>query len=392
MVTAGVYLVARCAPLFAMTPDAQAVVCWVGGVTAILAAFLALGQYDLKRVLAYSTVSQLGYMFLALGTLGAVSPAFAVTAAMFHLFTHAFFKALLFLSAGSVMHAMGNVIDVRKFGGLRRVMPATHLTFLCGAAALAGVPLLSGFWSKDMVLESLTAGSESRHPYHQSFYVLLLVALFTAFLTAFYTFRAYFLTFWGETHVPPEAGHHAHESPPVMTLPLVVLALGALAVGAAVEPFNHAFSHFLGHTPSLQQAGRMNGAPEPAHHGFDWALGGLSALLALGGVALAGLVYGQGGPERLPPALEPVYALSRNKLYVDEVYYALLVRPAEWLAFMAKVFDQFLDALARLVAAVPRFVGSWVRPIQNGLVQFYALSMALGLAVFLTFVVFRITR
>jgi NADH-quinone oxidoreductase subunit L len=392
MVTAGVYLVARCAPLFALTPDAQAVVCWAGGITALLAAFLALGQYDLKRVLAYSTVSQLGFMFLALGTLGAVSPAFAVTAAIFHLFTHAFFKALLFLSAGSVMHAMGNVIDMREFGGLRRLMPVTHVTFLCGAAALAGVPLLSGFWSKDLILESLTAASEGRHPYHQSFYVLLLVALFAAFLTAFYTFRAYFLTFWGETRTPPEAGHHAHESPPVMTVPLVVLALGAVAVGAAVEPFNHAFSHFLGHTPSLQQAGRMNGATGPEHHGFNWAIAGLSALLALGGVALAGLVYGHGGPEKVPAPLEPIYALSRNKLYVDEIYYALLVRPAEWLAFMAKVFDQFLDSLARLIAAVPRFVGSVVRPIQNGLVQFYALAMVLGLAVFLSFVVFQIVR
>ena len=310
---------------------------------------------------------------------------------MYHLFTHAFFKALLFLSAGSVMHAMGDVIDMRRFGGLRRVMPVTHVTFLCGAAALAGVPLLSGFWSKDMVMESLTAASEGAHPYHESFHFLLLVALLTAFLTAFYTFRAYFLTFWGPTRVPEEAGGHAHESPAVMTVPLVVLALGALAVGAAVEPFNHAFSHFLGHTPSLEQAGRSVGAKEPAH-AFNWGLAGLSALLALGGVALAALQYGAGGPERVPPPLEPVYALSRNKLYVDEVYHALFVRPAEGLAFLARVFDSFLDSLARLVSAVPRFVGSWVRPIQNGLVQFYALSMALGLAVFLSFVVFRITR
>src|SRR5205823_10307598 len=209
----GVYLVARCAPLFALAPVAEITVAWIGGVTAILAAFIALAQTDLKRVLAYSTVSQLGFMFLALGTLGAVSPAFAVTAAIFHLFTHAFFKALLFLSAGSVMHAMGDVIDMRRFGGLRRVMPVTHVTFLCGAAALAGVPLLSGFWSKDMVMESLTAASEGAHPYHESFHFLLLVALLTAFLTAFYTFRAYFLTFWGPTRVPEEAGGHAHESP-----------------------------------------------------------------------------------------------------------------------------------------------------------------------------------
>src|SRR5829696_2608149 len=231
MVTAGVYLVARCAPLFALAPDAQVVVAWIGGITAVLAAFIALAQTDLKRVLAYSTVSQLGFMFLALGTSGAIDPAFAVGAAMFHLFTHAFFKALLFLSAGSVMHAMGGVIDVRKFGGLRKVMPITHLTFLCGAAALAGFPLLSGFWSKDLILESLTEASESKtNPYTAGYYVLFWVACFTALLTAFYTFRAYFLTFWGPERVPEEAGHHAHESPGSMTVPLIVLAVGAVGV------------------------------------------------------------------------------------------------------------------------------------------------------------------
>src|SRR5262249_32707573 len=240
MVTAGVYLVARCAPLFARTPDAQAIVCWVGGITAILAAFLALGQYDLKRVLAYSTVSQLGYMFLALGTLGAVSPAFAVTAAIFHLFTHAFFKALLFLSAGSVMHAMGDVIDMRRFGGLRKVLPVTHITFLCGALALAGVPLLSGVVSNDSILGAVVGAGE-----WAGYYVLFAVALATAGLTAFYTFRAYFLTFHGPTVIPPEAGEHAHESPPVMTVPLIVLAVGAVLAGLVAETFTGWFSRFL---------------------------------------------------------------------------------------------------------------------------------------------------
>ena len=391
MVTAGVYLVARCAPLFALAPDAQVVVSWAGGITALLAAVIAVAQTDLKRVLAYSTVSQLGFMFLALGTLGAFSPVFAVTAAMFHLFTHAFFKALLFLASGSVMHAMGGVIDMRRFGGLRRVMPTTHLTFLCGAAALAGVPLLSGFWSKDMVLESLQFGAESRHPHAGSFYFLLLVALVTAGLTAFYTFRAYFLTFWGETRVPEEAGHHAHESPPVMTIPLLVLAVGALAAGIVAEPFTHCFSGFLGRAPSLRLADALVGATEVAHH-FNWGMAGLSTLLALGGAGLAYLLYGAGGPERVPAALAPVYGLARNKLYVDEVYAAAVVKPAERLAFLARVFDPVLDALARLVAAAPRFLGAAVRPVQNGLVQFYALSMALGLVVFLSFVVFRMAR
>jgi NADH-quinone oxidoreductase subunit L len=391
MVTAGVYLVARCAPIFALSPDAQAVVAWAGGITALLAAFIALAQTDLKRVLAYSTVSQLGFMFLALGTLGAVSPVFAVVAAMFHLFTHAFFKALLFLASGSVMHAMGNVIDMRRFGGLRTIMPTTHLTFLCGAAALAGLPLLSGFWSKDLVLESLQFGANGSHPHSQSFFVLMLVAMLTAALTAFYTFRAYFLTFWGPTVVPEEAGHHAHESPAVMTVPLMVLAVGALFVGIIAEPFTHSFSDFVGRTPSIVQAAAVAKAAAVEHH-FNWGVAGVSTLLAVGGVALAYMAYGAGGPERVPVPLAGVFALSRNKLYVDEAYYGAFVKPAEWLAVMARVFDLFLDSLSRVIAAVPRLVGAAVRPIQNGLVQFYALSMALGLVVFLSFVVFRAGR
>ena len=390
MVTAGVYLLARCAPLFAMCPAAQITVATIGGVTAILAAFIALAQNDLKRVLAYSTVSQLGYMFLALGTGGAISPVFAVTAAMFHLFTHAFFKALLFLSAGSVMHSMGGVIDMRRFGGLRKLMPLTHLAFLCGAGALAGLPLLSGFWSKDMILESLEMAAEGER-YTGGYYVLLLVSLVTVFMTAFYTFRAYFLTFWGPERIPEEAGHHAHESPSRMTIPLMVLAVGAVGVGIAVEPFNHKFSHFLDHAPTLQLAFTASGAKPVGHHGFNWLLASIGTALALGGLGLAFIMYRK-GTETLPAALEPVFALSRNKLYVDEVYGAVFVKPAGVLAFLSGVFDGFLDAMARLISSVPRFVGWWVRPIQNGLVQFYALSMALGLTVLLTFVVFRIAR
>jgi NADH-quinone oxidoreductase subunit L len=391
MVTAGVYLVARCAPIYALVPDAQAVVAWAGGITALLAAVIALTQTDLKRVLAYSTVSQLGYMFLALGTLGAISPVFAVTAALFHLFTHAFFKALLFLGAGSVMHAMGGVIDVRRFGGLRRVMPVTHLTFLCGAAALAGLPLLSGFWSKDAILEALKLGGESAHAYAGAFHALLLVGLVTAGLTAFYTFRAYFLTFWGPTRVPEEAGHHAHESPAVMTGPLLVLAVGALAAGAVAGPLTHWFETFVGRTPSLQQAAAIVGAKASAH-AFDWGLAGVSTLLAVGGLGLAAVLYAKGGPEKVPAGLEPVVALSRNKLYVDEVYEAALVKPMTGLAVAAGYFDRFLDGLGRLVASVPWFLGGLVRPVQNGLVQFYALSMALGAAVLVSFVAFRIAR
>jgi NADH-quinone oxidoreductase subunit L len=263
-------------------------------------------------------------------------------------------------------------------------MPVTHVTFLCGAAALAGVPLLSGFWSKDMVLESLHLGAESSGPNATSLYLLLLVGLLTAAMTAFYTFRAYFLTFWGTERIPEEAHGHAHESPPEMTIPLMILAIGAVGIGALVEPATHWFSHFLTRTPGLSLG--------DAAHGFNWGLAGVSTLLALGGIAVAYMAYGKGGPEVVPSAVAPLYTASRDKLYVDEAYYYTLVKPAEWLAFMARVFDQFLDALARLLSAVPRFLGAAVRPVQNGLVQFYALSMALGVAVFLTFIVFRYTR
>lgn len=389
MVTAGVYLLARCAPLFVLSPDAQVMVAWIGGTTALLAAFLALGQTDLKRILAYSTVSQLGYMFMALGTAGAISPAFAVSAAMFHLFTHAFFKALLFLSAGSVMHAMGNVIDITRFSGLRKVLPITHITFLCGAAALAGVPLLSGFWSKDLILESLTEASESASPYSAGYFALFLVACLTALLTAFYTFRAYFLTFWGPEKVPEEAGDHAHESPRSMTVPLMVLAVGAVFVGGTLQPFTHWFSDFLGTSPSLTEA--QAPAARFVEHHLNWALIAISTVLAFTGIALAFVLY-RHGEEKPLGGIDTLFALSRNQLYIDELYYAFVVKPAEVLAFLLRVFDGFLDGLTRLIAAIPRFLASLIRPLQNGLVQFYALAMALGLAVFVAFVIFRVAR
>ena len=218
----------------------------IGGFTALLAALIALTQNDLKRVLAYSTVSQLGYMFLALGsgTTAELVP-LAVVAGVFHLFTHAFFKALLFLAAGSVMHAMGNVIDMRRFSGLRKVLHTTHWTFLCGALALAGFPFLSGFWSKDEILGATFERRGEGRPFRTVYVLLFITGLVTAGLTAFYTFRAYFMTFWGEERIPHEAGHHAHESPPVMTVPLGVLAVGAVFIGFVVEPLTGFFSGFL---------------------------------------------------------------------------------------------------------------------------------------------------
>lgn len=402
MVTAGVYLLARCAPLFVLTADAQIVVCLTGGLTALLAAFLALAQNDLKRVLAYSTVSQLGFMFMALGTGGAVEPNLAVTAAVFHLFTHAFFKALLFLGSGSVMHAMGDVIDMRRFGGLRSLLPITHGTFLAGAAALAGLPLLSGFWSKDQILDVLYEASEHGNKHAAAYWFVGIIAITTAFLTAFYTFRAYFLTFWGETKTPPEAhvhapgpnhadhdsaehgGHHGSPEPLVMVVPLVVLALGAVFVGAIVEPLTGAFSGFLARSISVPPV-----SPEHAHPHFNWLIGAIGTAVALGGVGLAWAMYRKGGPEEVPTALRGVWHLSRNKLYVDEIYTTVFVKPAEMLATTGRQIDVLLDMVARLVSYMPRFAAAALRPLQNGLVQFYALGMVLGLAAFLAVVLVR---
>jgi proton-translocating NADH-quinone oxidoreductase chain L len=384
MVTAGVYLVARCMPLFGMAPDAQLVVACIGGFTALLAALIALTQTDLKRVLAYSTISQLGYMFLALGS-GVQEhrlAAFAVTAAIFHLFTHAFFKALLFLSAGSVMHAMGDVIDMRRFGGLRKVLPVTHWTFLCGAAALAGFPLLSGFWSKDEIL-AVTWDASRGGPYAAIYFFLLVSALVTAGLTAFYTFRAYFMTFWGETRLPEEAGHHPHDAPPVMAWPLRILAVGALLVGIVLGP-THLFGGFLEHHWTAQQFSAQL-SPEAATSHLNIPLMLLSALIALAGIGLAYVMYVQ------KPSLADVarrslragYDWSRNKFYLDELFEALFVRPVERLARLSRILDQHLvDALVDLVGQTPAFLGYLARPFQNGLVQFYALLMALGVAGF----------
>jgi NADH-quinone oxidoreductase subunit L len=383
MVTAGVYLVARSTPLFVQAPEAQLVVACIGCFTALLAALIALTQTDLKRVMAYSTISQLGFMFLALGSGVAKSVvALAVAAAIFHLFTHAFFKALLFLSSGSVMHAMGGVIDMRRFSGLRKVLPVTHWTFLCGALALAAVPPLSGFWSKDeIVAEALDAG-EQAVPHATVYLVLFAVAMVTAGLTAFYTFRAYFLTFHGETRVPPEAGHHAHESPPVMTVPLMVLAAGAVGVGLIFGPTG-LFEHFL-HDRWMEQS--FPQALAEATHGLSWWLMLLSTVVSVAGIGVAWWMYVRqpAVADRVVQAAPRAYELSRNRFYLDEIYSALVVRPLTGFAQVSRIFDQYIvDGLVDLIGQVPSYVGRLFSPVQNGLVQFYALLMLLFLSGFL---------
>ncbi len=326
---------------------------------------------------------------------------FAVVAAIFHLFTHAFFKALLFLSAGSVMHAMGNVIDMRRFSGLRKVLPYTHWTFLCGALALAGVFPLSGFWSKDDILASALQAHEAAGN-HSSIYLLLFGAgLVTAALTAFYTFRAYFRTFWGELKLPPEAGAHghddhghehpaptqhhqpvAHESPPLMTIPLMILAVFALGIGITLTLFSHnSFAHFLEHTLTNE----VYHLPEPHDH-YEWLAMGLSVLIAVGGVGVAYWMYlvNPAIPKQLAAQMQPLYQLSLNKFYIDEIYGAFIIAPLNALAGGSYGFDQHVvDGFVDWFGQSPTLLGRLFRPVQNGLVQFYALAMLLGLTVFL---------
>jgi NADH-quinone oxidoreductase subunit L len=375
MVTAGVYLVARCTPFFVHAPKIQMLVAGIGAATALIAAITALTQYDLKRVLAYSTVSQLGYMFMSLGAAGGGEDLalHAVTFAMFHMFTHAFFKAVLFLSAGSVMHSMGDVIDMRRFSGLRKVLPITHWTFLAGALALAGVPLLSGFWSKDEILAVLFEASKSTE--HGGFYQIILgVALLASLMTAFYTFRAYFMTFWGEEKFPEEAGHHPHDAPRAMAVPLAILAVAALGIGLATGP-THLYAHYLHHTPGL-----------PAGHAFPMnpLMMGISSVLAILGIAIAYLFYvaSPAIARNLKQSMSLAHKFSREGLYLDWAGYKFVANPLRGFATICEFFDRWVvDTLVDCAGFIPGLFGSILRPIQNGMVQNYGTVMLIGLVV-----------
>jgi NADH-quinone oxidoreductase subunit L len=326
----------------------------------------------MKRILAYSTISQLAFMFVALGC---SAPASAV----FHVFTHAFFKALLFLCAGSVMHAMGGIIDLRQFSGLRDILPKTKNLMLIGCLALAGFPLLAGFWSKDEIVHA----SFEYHP------IVGVIMLITAGMTAYYTFRMYFLCFNGPTRLPKEAGDHPHESPPVMIRPLYVLALGAVFAGyLGVEFTPLAGDSFLGF---LKPHGYFHHYLESSTIPYHESEGGglwlmyLSAAIAIGGIALAWVRYGT-APAEDPDkaALGPVWRLWNAKYYMDEIYDRAFVRP---LRGLGKVFfgtDNYgIDGLIWFVTAIPRALGGTLRFLQHGALQGYALGMAIGLVVLL---------
>jgi len=372
MVTAGVYLVARCTPLFVMAPYAQMAVSGIGAATAAIAALTALTQTDLKRVLAYSTVSQLGFMFMALGcgAAGAELVTPAVTAGMFHLFTHAFFKALLFLAAGSVMHAMGNVIDMRRFSGLKHALPITHWTFLVGAAALAGVPLLAGFWSKDDIIAVLAQASHSEE-HGLYFGVIRAIAMGTAFLTAFYTFRAYFMTFWGPEKFPEEAGQHPHEATPIMAWPLRTLAICAAGIGLIVGP-THLFGNYLQKTMGL--------TPELEHH-LHWGVMIMSSVIAIAGIGFAWMFYvaSPAIPAAIAKTMKPLYVLSQGKFFLDEIFTGLIVLPLIGIAKLATLIDRYLiDGIVDTVGKLPKALSIIPRQLHGGIVSSYAGVMWLG--------------
>jgi NADH-quinone oxidoreductase subunit L len=372
MVAAGVYLVARFFPVFEASHDASQTVAWIGGITALMAATIAMVQTDVKRVLAYSTISQLGYMMLALGVFGYV-------AAIFHLFTHAFFKALLFLGSGSVNHST-NTFDMRKMGGLRTKMPITFWTFVVGSLSLAGIFPLAGFWSKDEILAH--AWQENR--------ALWGIALSVAFLTAFYMFRAIFLTFFGsykggapvDHHDPDSHFHgdpaHPHESPWVMAAPLLVLAVPAILAGF----FNAAgLTHGFGTL--------LNGALLEAEHEvpeFDWWIASSSTVVALAGIGIAYAIYYRRWVQSssLRSAFLPLAALFERKYLLDNFYEDFLVKTV-----LQRGWNRLLELNDRLVVdgivngsgRLTRDVSRRVRGIQNGQLQTYGLGLVAGVVV-----------
>jgi NADH-quinone oxidoreductase subunit L len=369
MVTAGVYMVSRLSGLFAASPTASAVVAWTGGLTAVFAATIAFVQTDIKRVLAYSTISQIGYMFIGCGV-------GAYAAGMFHLVTHAFFKSLLFLAAGSVIHALGGEQDMRRMGGLKKPLPVTFPVFLVGALAISGVPFLSGFFSKDAILTSAFAG---RH------YVLYGLGLAGAVLTAFYMFRLVYLTFYGERRSTDSApSGHVYESPPVMTVPLVVLAVFSALAGFAGLPV------LLGEKANLFGGFLERVFAEAAHHlgpTTEAVLIAAATASALTGICLAFIFYRKrpGLPGRAAGRFPRANRLLAGKYFVDEAYDAVVVRPlVRGSEIVYRQFDlKVVDGALNGSAAAAKGAGKALNILQSGLVRDYALAFLIGVVIFL---------
>ncbi|MGA2986211.1 MAG: NADH-quinone oxidoreductase subunit L [Terriglobia bacterium] len=399
MVTAGVYMVARSNALFSLSPTALALVAGIGAATAIFAASIGLVQNDIKRVLAYSTVSQLGYMFLACGV-------GAFTAGIFHLMTHAFFKALLFLGSGSVIHALSGEQDMRKMGALKSKIPTTCWTMVIAAAAISGLPPFAGFFSKDEILWQSFAG-----PYGHN-KLLWTIGWITAGLTAFYMSRLIFMTFWGESHVPHDVEHHIHESPRPMLIPLVTLAVLSTVGGFIGWPKSlwggEWFRKFL--EPVFE--GNPIVPPQGYGPGIEYFLMGLSVVTAIVGISVAYRMYVQ-RPElsnRVAAAAGAAYNLLLRKYYVDEIYDALFVHRVKNLGSVLAAFDLgvvdggvngvgwatrmsaelsrlwdtwIIDGLVNVLAFIVKLMSWPARILQTGLVQNYAWFITLGVLVFM---------
>jgi NADH-quinone oxidoreductase subunit L len=415
-------MIVRCGALFYGNQAALVTIACVGAFTALFAATIALRQFDLKKVFAYSTISQLGYMFVGAAVLAPV-------AGIFHLVTHAFFKALLFLSSGVVMHAMAGELDMRKMSGLRRVLPITNIVIGIGCLALAGFPLLSGFFSKDQIVGAAM---------HQSI-ILFLVLLFTSFLTAYYTFRLYFRVFWGPLVVPeapapahghghephehaaasesaiatgttPSSGvdvgpahhgHHNHE-PASMILPLILLAAGTILASFLI--WNEGLAHFLGKSPSLarglEMAQRFH-VLKTGHAEFGrgftgeirssellgWIIGGA---VSIAGIVLAYMLHlaDRRRAEVLAERLQPMTSLIEHKYWVDEIYQAYIIEPLRnWGKFLFGFDRWIVDGLVNVTGFVPQIGGGVLRiVIQRGALQGYALVMLLGIMLILIFI------
>ncbi|MGC2424173.1 MAG: NADH-quinone oxidoreductase subunit L [Nitrospirota bacterium] len=366
MVTAGIFMVARCHPIFNESQTALDVVTWTGGITAIFAATIALTQFDIKRVIAYSTISQLGYMFVACGV-------GAYAAGIFHLMTHAFFKGLLFLGAGSVIHSLSGEQDMRKMGGLAGKIKWTYITFLAASISISGIPPFAGFFSKDEILWKAYSSPGAGH----AVYYLLALA---AFLTAFYSFRLIFMTFHGKSNVSPEVSHHVHESPPNMLVPLIVLGALAVVAGFVGVPEilggSNSFQHFMSGVFG-------NEAAEAAPAGLEMTMMAVSVLIGVSGIALAWFMYivKPDLPGKLAKAFGPVYKLLYNKYYIDEIYNFVFVRSIKWVSTNilwsivdVGIIDGFVNAIASLVEAMSRVL----RRIQTGYYNHYAFGMAFG--------------
>jgi len=378
MVTAGIYLTVRLNPIYAAHPELMFLIGLVGAVTALIAGSTALVQRDIKRVLAYSTVSQLGYMFIGLGT-------GAWAAAIFHLVTHAFFKALLFLGAGSVIHGMHHEQDMHKMGGLRRHMPRTFVTFVCGAAALSGLPLLSGFFSKDEILAHTFAQASVGHD--PRYYVLWGLGIATAAMTAFYTWRMVALTFFGKERF--DAAHaHVHESPAVMTLPLMVLAVLSIAGGVLGLPHVFGVQHLLAEwLEPVTRSGDALIAARGEHHlsaQVDWLLLGLGSVLAIGFAVLGFRAYraGTARDERIATRSPGLQRFLGGAWGIDEAYYACIVGPIRTLFFLTSVVaDQLIiDGAVNGTAAVARTCADRVRRMTSGSIATYGLWMGASVA------------